>query len=152
MKQRAEYFKLAPDAMNILMTQETYLRNRFSEASIITLPIWELVKLRISQLNQCAFCVDMHSKEALSRGETIERLLGVSAWQDTPLYSKIERAALGWAEHITAGKPVDDATYESIVDVLGEEAVIDLTIAINAINSWNRIAKTFKPEVGSYSQ
>jgi len=147
---RVNYFDLASKAMQILMKQEGYLRKQFSVSETMTIPIWELIKLRVSQINQCAFCIDMHSKDALSQGETQERIIGLSAWRDMPLYSEIEVAALGWAEYLTSGKPVDDHTYQNMVETLGEQAVVDLTIAINAINSWNRIAKTFKPEVGSY--
>lgn len=147
---RANYFGLASKAMQILMDQENYLREQFSVSETVTIPTWELVKLRVSQINQCAFCIDMHSKDALSQGETQERIIGLSAWRDMPLYSETELVALDWAEHLTSGKPVDDADYQEVAAVLGEQAVVDLTIAINAINSWNRIAKTFKPEVGSY--
>lgn len=147
---RANYFDIAPQAMQILMNQEGYLREQFSVSETVTIPIWELVKLRVSQINQCAFCIDMHSKDALSQGETQERIIGLSAWRDMPLYSEAELAALDWAEYLTSGKPVDDQSYQKVVQSLGEQAVVDLTIAINAINSWNRIAKTFKPEVGSY--
>ena len=147
---RANYFGLASKAMQILMNQENYLREQFSVSETVTIQIWELVKLRVSQINQCAFCIDMHSKDALSQGETLERIIGLSAWRDMPLYSKTELVALDWAEHLTAGKPADDENYKKVVQALGEQAVVDLTIAINAINSWNRIAKTFKPEVGSY--
>ncbi|MGJ8691793.1 MAG: carboxymuconolactone decarboxylase family protein [Thalassotalea sp.] len=101
-------------------------------------------------MNQCAFCIDMHSKYALSQGETQERIIGLNAWRDMPLYSETELVALRWAEYLTSGKPVDDENYQKVVQALGEQAVVDLTIAINSINSWNRIAKTFKPEVGSY--
>ncbi len=92
----------------------------------------------------------MHSKDALSQGENQERIIGLSAWRDMPFYSDTEIAALNWAEHLNAGKTVDDNSYQKVVEALGEQAVVDLTIAINAINSWNRIAKTFRPEVGSY--
>lgn len=147
---RANYFDLASQAMQILMKQESYLRDRFSASETVTVPIWELVKLRVSQINQCAFCIDMHSKDALSQGETQERIIGLTAWRDTPLYSGVELAALDWAEFLTSGKPVDDQRYSEAIQSLGEQAVVDLTIAVNAINSWNRIAKTFRPEVGSY--
>ncbi|MBQ4798865.1 carboxymuconolactone decarboxylase family protein [Pseudoalteromonas sp. MMG006] len=147
---RANYLDLASKAMQILMNQESYLREQFSVSETVTTQVWELVKLRVSQINQCAFCIDMHSKDALSQGETLERILGLSAWRDMPLYSEIELVALDWAEYLTAGKPADDENYKKVVQVLGEQTVVDLTIAINAINSWNRIAKTFKPEVGSY--
>ena len=77
-------------------------------------------------------------------------IIGLSAWRDMPMYSEIERVAFNWAEHLTAGKAVDDDTYIKMEEALGQQALVDLTIAINSINSWNRIAKTFKPEVGSY--
>lgn len=147
---RANYFDLASHAMQILMRQESYLREQFSVSETVTTPVWELVKLRVSQINQCAFCIDMHSKDALNQGETHERIIGLSAWRDMPLYSKAELAALGWAEYLTSGNPVDDKSYEKVLDVLGEQGIVDLTIAINAINSWNRITKAFNPEVGSY--
>lgn len=147
---RANYFTLASKAIQILMDQEHYLREQFSVSETVTTSSWELVKLRVSQINQCAFCIDMHSKDALSKGESQERIIGLSAWRDMPLYSEKERVALDWAELLTLGKPADDQSYQKVVQILGEQAVVDLTIAVNAINSWNRIAKTFKPEVGSY--
>ena len=109
-----------------------------------------LVKMRVSQINQCAFCIDMHSKALLNHGETEERIIGLSAWRDMPFYSEKEIAALDWAEYLTSGQSVDDLRYQRVVQSLGEKALVDLTIAINAIHSWNRIAKTFKTEVGSY--
>lgn len=147
---RANYLDLASGAMQILINQEGYLREQFSISETLTIPIWELVKLRVSQINQCAFCIDMHSKDALGQGESEERIIGLSAWRDMPLYSDVEIAALDWAEHLTYGKAVDDDSYHKALEALGEQALVDLTIATNAINSWNRIAKTFKPEVGSY--
>jgi len=147
---RANYYGLASKAMQILTNQESYLREQFSVSETMTAAIWELVKLRVSQINQCAFCIDMHNKDALNQGETQERIIGLSAWRDMPLYSETERVALDWAEHLTSGKAVDDDAYQKVVEALGEQALVDLTIAINSINSWNRIAKTFKPEVGRY--
>ncbi|WP_086932846.1 carboxymuconolactone decarboxylase family protein [Agarilytica rhodophyticola] len=147
---RVDYFSLAPDAIQILMKQEAYLRDHFSASDTVTVATWELVKLRVSQINQCAFCVDMHSKDALELGESNERLIGLSAWRDMPMYTEVERTALAWAECLTAGQAIDDQTYKSTVAVLGEKVLIDLTVAVNAINSWNRVVKAFKPEVGSY--
>lgn len=147
---RANYVALASRAMQILMDQERYLREQFNASDTVTTLVWELVKLRVSQINQCAFCIDMHSKDALGQGETQERIIGLSAWRDMPLYSDTERAALEWAERLTAGKRIEDSPYQAVVGVLGEQAVVDLTIAINAINSWNRMVKAFTPEVGSY--
>lgn len=147
---RANYFVLASKGMEILMNLESYLRDQFSFSETVTIATWELVKLRVSQINQCAFCLDMHSRDALNQGETQERIIGLSAWRDMPLYSEAELAALDWAENLTLGKPVDDQAYQKVAEILGEPAIVHLTIAVNAINSWNRIAKTFKPEVGSY--
>ncbi len=150
MTQRANYFGLANEAMQILLKQEAYLTQQFSASESLTIPVWELVKLRVSQINQCAFCIDMHSQEAQSKGETTDRIIGLNAWRDMPLYTDIERAALDWAELQTYGRAVDDQSYQQVTNALGEQALVDLTLAVNAINSWNRIAKTFKPEVGSY--
>lgn len=147
---RANYFELAPEAIQLLMQQENYLRTQFQLSDTISLATWELVKLRISQLNECAFCIDMHSKEMLNQNETIERIVGLNAWQSMPMYSRIERAALCFAECLTVGKNITDETYQKIVNIVGDQAIVNLTIAINAINSWNRLAKTFKLEVGSY--
>jgi len=147
---RANYFDLAPQAMQILMGQESYLREQFSVSTTVTINTWELVKLRVSQMNQCAFCVDMHSKDLLSQGETQGRIIGLTAWRDMPLYSSEEQVALDWAEQLTLGERIDDLRYQKVVQLLGEQAVVDLTIAVNAINSWNKMAKTFKQKVGSY--
>ena len=147
---RTNYFELAPKAIQILMSQEDYLAEQFNASDTVAKLTWELVKLRVSQINQCAFCIDMHSKDLLNDGEALERIIGLSAWRDMPMYSETERVALDWAERLTEGKLIEDDYYQSVVRVLGEKTLVDLTIAINAINSWNRVAKTFKPEVGSY--
>lgn len=147
---RANYVSLGARAMEILMEQEQYLHQQFSQSETLTPAIWELVKIRVSQINQCAFCIDMHSEEAMKQGETQQRIIGLSAWRDMPHYSGAERIALEWAEHLISGRPTDDECYNQVSDSLGAQAVVDLTVAVNAINSWNRIAKTFKPEVGSY--
>jgi len=146
MTKRLNYFTTSPQAMDILLSQENYLGQQFTGDT----STWELIKLRISQINQCAYCIDMHSKDALSQGESIERIYGLSAWRDMPLYSEAEKNALNWAELITSAQPVTDIQYQHALDAFGEQYLLDLTIAINAINSWNRIAKAFKPEVGSY--
>jgi AhpD family alkylhydroperoxidase len=147
MTKRANYLAIAPQAMDILMQQEAYLKQAFSQTEPLTLKMLELVKLRISQINQCAFCIDMHSKQALNDGESYPRIIGLSAWRDIGLYSKLELAALDWAEKITQGTAVDEVYYTNMVQQLGETGLVNLTIAINAINSWNRIAKTFKSEI-----
>lgn len=147
---RANYLELAPEAIQILMDQEAYLAKQFTTSNSINKLTWELVKLRVSQINQCAFCIDMHSKTLINLGETSERIIGLSAWHDMPFYTENEKLALNWAEDLTLGNPVDDTRYQAVIQSLSEQAIVDLTIAVNAINSWNRIAKTFKPQVGSY--
>jgi len=150
MTKRVDYFSSSPQAIEILLEQENYLQRQFSGTHSVTTTTWELVKLRISQINQCAYCIDMHSKDALKLGESPERIYGLSAWLEMPLYSEPERDALAWAELITSGQPVADEHYQHALDSFGAQGLVDLTIAINAINNWNRIAKAFKPEVGSY--
>ncbi|EDM68448.1 alkylhydroperoxidase AhpD family core domain protein [Moritella sp. PE36] len=150
MTYRINYYAVSPKLMTILLRQERCLQQQFSLSPTLTIAIWELVKLRVSQINQCAFCIDMHSKDALKQGELVERLIGLSAWQDMPLYTEAEQSALHWAECITSGLSVPDRLYQSTVGIFGEPGLVDLTLAVNAINSWNRIAKAFKPEVGSY--
>ncbi|WCE32133.1 carboxymuconolactone decarboxylase family protein [Vibrio sp. SCSIO 43137] len=151
MSQRINYFNAAPEGIQILLEQETYLRNQFEQQSQLSHTLWELVKLRVSQINQCAFCIDMHSKDALKGGEQADRLIGLSAWREMPLYSINERIALNWAEELTLNGTASEADYQSALDAFGEQGLVILTLAVNAINSWNRIAKVFKPEIGSLS-
>ena len=147
MTERLNYFKTAPQAMETLFNQEAYFNEAFKDKKIL----WELVKLRVSQINQCAFCIDMHSKATLELGETKERIFGLNAWRDMPLYSEAELSALHWAELQISNKPITDGNYQQTLAVLGGKLLVDLTIAINAINSWNKIVKAFKPAVGSFS-
>ena len=151
MTARVDFYSTAPKAMAILLKQEDYFHQQFSESNTLSVNTWELVKLRVSQINQCAFCIDMHSKDALKLGERAERIYGLNAWRDMPFYSESERAALSWAERVTSGKPIDDDQYQQALAQFKESSLVDLTLAVNAINSWNRIAKTFKPEVGAYT-
>jgi len=146
MTKRLNSFEVSPQAMQILLDQEKYFKKQFED----NVKLWELVKLRVSQMNQCGYCIDMHSKDALKLGESIERIYGLTAWQEMPFYSETERNALNWAELITLGQTVNDVQYQTALNALGEFTLCNLTLAINAINSWNRISKAFKPEVGSY--
>ena len=150
MSLKLDYFSLAPQAIEILMQQEHYLRQQFSNSNVLSTEIWELIKLRVSQMNQCAFCIDMHSKDALKHGESVERIVGLNAWRDTPQYSDIEIVVLALAEKLTLGEAIEDDEFSNIQQMLSDKDIVNLTIAINAINSWNRVAKTFKQEVGSY--
>jgi len=146
MKKRLNYFTASPQAIEILLSQENYLNKQFSGDK----KLLELVKLRVSQINQCAYCIDMHSKDALYQGESIERIYGLSAWRDMPLYSESELSALKWAELINSGQSVTDIEYQDALNMFSEAELMDLTVAVNAISSWNRIAKAFKPDVGNY--
>ncbi|HBY87452.1 MAG TPA: alkylhydroperoxidase [Colwellia sp.] len=146
MTTRLNYFATSPKAMDILLNQESYLDEAFKGRKLLL----ELVKIRVSQINQCALCIDMHSKDALKLGENFHRIYGLNAWRDMTCYSEKEQCSLQWAELIISDKPATDNEYQSAVQVLGEQTLVDLTLAINAINSWNHIAKAFKPAIGSY--
>ena len=147
---RANHYQAAPAAMEILFAQETYLSAQFTKHPTLNLTIWELLKLRISQINQCAYCLDMHAKNAIKSGESTERIIALSAWRDSPLFSETERCVLDWSELLTAHFAASDSTYQAVQKHFNDAEIIDLTVAINAINSWNRIAKTFQPVVGEY--
>ncbi|RBP79138.1 carboxymuconolactone decarboxylase family protein [Marinomonas rhizomae] len=150
MLKRINYFAAAPQAIELLLKQEEILGKQFEEIPSLGKTILELVKLRVSQINQCAFCLDMHSTQALEMGETHERMIALNAWRDSPLFSQQERQALALSEHLIAGYSVEDEYYEEMLASFGESGLTYLTIAINAISSWNRVVKVFKPEVGSF--
>ncbi|MDN3551536.1 carboxymuconolactone decarboxylase family protein [Mucilaginibacter aquaedulcis] len=121
-----------------------YLKKSTVEDSIL-----ELVFFRVSQINNCAYCLDMHSKDARAAGETEQRLYGISAWRETPYYTERERAALGWAEAVTACN-VPDSIYQEVLSQFSEEETIDLTLAVTTINTWNRMNLAFPNEPGTY--
>jgi AhpD family alkylhydroperoxidase len=112
----------------------------------------ELIKIRASQINGCAFCLDMHTKDARVRGESEQRIYALSAWRETPFFTDRERAALEWTEHLTliAGHDVPDDLYARVRAQFSEEEIAKLTLAVVQINGWNRLVKSFRPVVGSY--
>ena len=122
------------------------------EASGLEPSLLELVKMRSSQLNGCAYCLDMHSKDARAAGETEQRLYLLDAWRETSLYSERERAALAWTEAVTlvADSRVPDDVYEEASKHFSEEELVALTLAIVAINGWNRLNIAFRMEAGNY--
>jgi AhpD family alkylhydroperoxidase len=122
------------------------------EASGLEIPLLELVKFRASQLNGCAYCLDMHSKDARAAGETEQRLYTLSAWRETPFFSERERAALAWTEAVTqiADGGVADEVYDSARSQFDEAELVRLTLAIIAINGWNRLAVPFRSVPGTY--
>lgn len=147
MSQRIDFRKAAPEGYQAMLGLETYARNSGLEHALL-----ELVKTRVSQLNGCAYCLDMHTKDARAAGESEQRLHVLAAWREAPFYTERERAALGWAEALTllASNEVPDALYAEARRHFDEKALVDLTLAIIAINGWNRLAVAFRSEVGSY--
>jgi AhpD family alkylhydroperoxidase len=115
-------------------------------------PLFELVKIRASQINGCAYCLDMHTKDARRAGETEQRIYALSAWRETPFFTDRERAALEWTETLTrvADTHVPDEVYDRVSKQFKEEELVALTFAVVVINSWNRLAISLRPPVGSY--
>jgi AhpD family alkylhydroperoxidase len=134
-------------ALQAMYGLEKYIRESGLEPSLL-----ELVKTRASQINGCAFCIDMHTKDARAAGEAEQRLYGLSAWRETPFYSDRERAALEWTEELTriAETDVADDLYNRVRQHFSEEDIVKLTMAIVTINGWNRIAISFRAVPGSY--
>ncbi|TAM34783.1 MAG: carboxymuconolactone decarboxylase family protein [Burkholderiaceae bacterium] len=147
MKERLDYKKASPGAFGAMLGLEKYVRQSGLEQ-----PLLELVKMRVSQINGCAYCLDMHSKDARAAGETEQRLYVLPAWRETDFYTERERAALAWAEALTllAGREVSDELYEQVHRQFDDKAIVDLTLAVIAINSWNRLAIPFRAEAGIY--
>ncbi len=147
MNQRMRYSTIDQNAYKALLGLEQYLENAGLEESLL-----DLVKLRASQINQCAYCLDMHTKDALASGEDLMRLIGLNAWREMPFYSDRERAALAWTEAVTVLTDgfVPDSVYEEVCPHFTEQQLVGLTMAIVAINSWNRMNVAFRTEPGKY--
>lgn len=144
MEQRLSIHQKGQNALKTLFGIGSYLRKSTVEAGLR-----ELVNFRVSQINQCAYCLDMHYKDARANGETEQRLYGLSAWRETNFYSDRERAALEWAEAVTKAE-VPDNVYATAKQQFSDEEMIDLTLAVTTINVWNRINLAFPNEPGSY--
>ncbi|HAO80846.1 MAG TPA: carboxymuconolactone decarboxylase [Verrucomicrobia subdivision 3 bacterium] len=147
MQPRMDYMKTAPDGYKAMSALESYVRQSDLEHSLL-----ELVKTRASQINGCAFCLDMHTKDARAAGETEQRLYTLSAWRETPFFSDRERAALAWTEAVTrvADTHIPDDVFERVRQQFTEKELADLTLAIVTINGWNRLAIAFRKVPGSY--
>ncbi len=147
MLSRIEYDKVAPDGVKAMWGLESYVRRCGLEPAVL-----ELVKLRASQINGCAYCIDMHTKDARAHGETEQRLYALTAWRETPFFNDRERAALAWTEAVTevADTHVPDDVYESVSRHFNDKELVDLTLAVAAINSWNRLAISFRKVPGTY--
>jgi AhpD family alkylhydroperoxidase len=141
MKPRMNFFQAAPDTMKALMALEEQIQSTGLEKSLI-----ELVKIRASQINGCAFCINMHTEDARKRGETEQRIYLLNAWHESPLYSDRERAALAWTEAVTliAETHAPDDVYEQVRARFSEAETVNLTALIGAINAWNRLAIAFR--------
>ena len=137
MKPRLNLYEAAPDAMKAMSELEKYVRNCGLEQ-----PLIELVELRASQINGCAFCIDMHAHDARSKGESEQRLYLLDAWRETSFYSDRERAALGWTEALTliAQTHAPDDVYEEVARNFSPEETVKLSLLIATINAWNRLA------------
>ena len=141
MKPRLNPYQAAPEMMKAMMALEEVVAHGGLEPSLI-----ELVKTRASQINGCAFCLHMHTRDARARGETEERLYLLDAWRESPLYSDRERAALAWTEAVTlvSETHVPDSVYEEARQQFDEADLVKLTMLVVAINGWNRIAIGFR--------
>jgi|SRR6185312_15017597 len=141
MKPRLNAYQAAPNAMKAMATLEAHVANSGLDPTLM-----ELVKIRASQINGCAFCLNMHTHDARAKGETEERIYLLNAWRESPLYSAHERAALAWTEAVTliADTHVPDAVYEEVRAEFEPEELVKLTLLITTINAWNRFAISFR--------
>jgi AhpD family alkylhydroperoxidase len=147
MQPRFNGAKLAPGAYHALLGLESYLHQCGLE-----IPLLHLIKLRASQMNGCAYCIDMHWKDLRAIGENEQRLYGLDAWREAAYYTDRERAALAWTEAVTrvGDTHVPDEVYEEVRPHFSEKELADLTVAIATINAWNRLAIASRAEAGTY--
>jgi AhpD family alkylhydroperoxidase len=147
MQERLAFKKIAPEGLEAMGHLEAYVRRCGLEPSLL-----ELVKLRASQINGCAYCIDMHTKDARARGETEQRLYALSVWRETPFFTERERAALAWTEAVTevARSHVPDDVYHLARQHFDEKELVDLTLAVVVIDGWNRLAISFREPPGTY--
>lgn len=148
MTPRFRYDASSPNPYDAMDALETYLAHCAVDVSLI-----HLVKLRVSQMNGCAYCLDMHWKDLRALGETELRLYGLGAWRESPYYSPRERAALAWAEAVTevAASRVPDAVHAEVREHFDERAIADLTLVVATINAWNRLSIAARDVPGGYT-
>jgi AhpD family alkylhydroperoxidase len=147
MEPRLDYWKASPHGVAAFRQLSAYVENCGLEHSLL-----ELVRTRASQINGCAYCLDMHTKDARAAGETEQRLYTLSAWRETSFFSDRECAALAWTEAVTriSELQIDDMLYAELQRHFSEKEIADLTLAVVAINGWNRLAVPFQTPAGSY--
>ncbi len=148
MESRIDTRKVAPEAYKSLLQLEAYLEHHSGLEPVLL----NLVKMRASQINGCAYCIDMHSKDLRALGESEQRIYELDAWRETPFYSERERAALEWTEAVTlvAQTHVPDEIYDRVRRHFSEQELVSLTLAVVAINGWNRLAISFRQVPGTY--
>lgn len=146
-EKRFDWHRGAPQGLQAMLGLQTYVNKAGLEHSLL-----ELVKMRASQINGCAYCLDMHLKDATAAGETPQRLYLLDAWRETKFYSARERAALAWTEALTLVTQghVPDELYQSVRAHFSEQELANLSLAIVAINGWNRLCIAFRVEAGTY--
>ncbi|NMO15785.1 carboxymuconolactone decarboxylase family protein [Pyxidicoccus fallax] len=146
-KQRMNIARVAPGVYSAMMGLERYLNECGLEANLL-----HLIKLRTSQLNRCAFCIDMHWKDLRAAGESEQRLYGLDAWEESPYYTDRERAALAWTEAVTLLTEgyVSESVYRAVQPHFSEKELADLTGAVAAINAWNRLNVAARTTPGTY--
>ena len=147
MHPRIDFTRVAPSAIKAMLDFSNYSEHSGLEASLL-----ELVKMRASQINGCAYCLDMHWKDLRAIGETEQRLYSLDAWRECPYYTERERAALAWAEAVTfiTQGHVPDSVYEQVRQHFSEKELCDLTLAVATINAWNRLAIAARTTPGTY--
>ncbi|MEJ2059973.1 MAG: carboxymuconolactone decarboxylase family protein [Gammaproteobacteria bacterium] len=147
MRPQLNYTEIAPEGLQPMHGLEAYIRQCGLEHSLL-----ELVKTRASQINGCAFCLDMHTKDARAAGETEQRLYTLPAWRETPFFSARERAALLWTETLTelSTHEITEQIEQTVQEQFSDRELVDLTLAIIVINGWNRLAIPFHTPAGSY--
>jgi AhpD family alkylhydroperoxidase len=147
MKPRIDHRNVSPGAMKAMFGLEHYIHSCDLPENLL-----HLLKLRVSQINGCAYCIDMHTKDLRARGESEQRLYLLDAWREAPFYTERERAALAWAEAVTlvAEGHVPDDIYEQAREQFSKEELVNLTVAIVAINGWNRLNVAFRTVAGGY--
>jgi len=147
MAERLNYAKAFPEGVHAVLALERTIASSGLESSLL-----DLVRTRASQMNGCAYCIDMHTKDARAAGETEQRLYALSAWRETPFFTPRERAALAWTEAVTNIQQghADDAVYQEVRKQFTEPELVRLTLAIAQINTWNRIAIALRAVPGTY--
>jgi AhpD family alkylhydroperoxidase len=144
---RIDYRKYATEAQEPLFALEKYIAGCGLDHKLI-----HLIKMRASQINGCAYCIDIHSKDARAAGETEQRLYELDAWRETPFYTERERAALAWTEALTlvSQTHVPDSVYDEVRKQFSEKEIVDLTLVVSMINLWNRLAISLRSVPGRY--